>query len=193
MGCLRVWCAYCMLKIWKSNCIKELRYLPEGKTTPTIVICKSFMFITAGINSPFTAWDMFCQSKTQLPNTVSYPSRVQIFVCVSLFNIVCCVSPPVPHCSVSSAPQPLVSGDTWERKQEKARWESPDETGWWSTQREEVNLLRCLLLDRSSSGRLQRPSSLNVRFHLYKYYNENSSSVNLHPQSKWDRLGAEER
>lgn len=103
MGCLRIWCAYCMLKIWKSKCMKYLRYLP------TIVVCRSIIFVTAGINSPFTVCGMFCWSKTKLPNSVSFSCWAQVFVCVppSLFKVFCSLSPPVPHCSVSSPPLPL--------------------------------------------------------------------------------------
>lgn len=186
-------------QIWKSKCIKELRYLPEGKTTPTIVICRSFMFTTAGINLPFTARDMFSVKVKHNYSTLYLLSAEHHYLCspLRLPNVFfCSLSPPVPYCLVSSAPLALVSWDTWGRKQEKARQELPDETGWWSSQREEVKLLRCLLLEGSTSERLQRPSSLNVRFHPYEHYNGNSSSVNLHnplqPQPKWDRIRAEE-
>lgn len=116
MGCLRIWCAYCMLKIWKSKCMKYLRYLP------TIVVCRSIIFVTAGINSPFTVCGMFCWSKTKLPNSVSSSCWAQVFVCVppSLFKVFCSLSPPVPHCSVSSPPLPLSLETHGGKKQEKA-------------------------------------------------------------------------
>lgn len=185
-------------QIWKSKCIKELRYLLEGKTTPTTVICRSFMFITAGINSSFTARDML---SVKVKHNYLTP-----YLLSAEHNYLSMFLPPYSQCvllplSSSSSLLSLISSSApcllrhIEGKQEKARREFPNETGWWSSQREEVKLLRCLLLEGSTSERLQRPSSLNVRFHLYKHYNENSSSVNLHtalqPQPKWDKIRAE--
>lgn len=193
MGCLRIWCAYCMLKISKSKCIKELRYLPEGKNHTSSQLCLILLVLIHLLQH------VLCSVKVKhnYPTLYLLPAEHNyLSVPPSVFNVFCFLSPPVRNWRSLITSSALVSGDTQGRKREKARWDSPDETGWWSSQREEVNLLRGLLLEGSTSERLQRPSSLNFRFHLYKYYDGNSSSANLHallhPQLKWDRIRAEE-
>lgn len=115
MGCFRIWCTYQIVcsQSSKSKCRKWLKYLPEGKLAPATGICRSFMFIVAGISSPFRACDRFSVMLKHIYPTAYISSfcRAELFLSLLLslpllFNMFC-------SCSVSLAPLPLVSRDTW--------------------------------------------------------------------------------
>lgn len=131
------------------------------------------MFITAGMNSPFTACVTFCQSKTQLPNTVSSSCRAQ-FVCAppSLFVLLPLSSSSSLLSLISSSAPPL-----WRHRGEKASESKMGESRWDRMVQQPEGGRKAAEISPSwrkyprETG-LQRPSSFNVRFHLYKYYNK---------------------
>lgn len=152
------------------------------------------MFIIAGINSPFGARDRFSVMVNHIYSTAYRLSAEQNYFCLLLalspsFHMFCSLSLPAPHCSVSSAPLPLISWDTWSSNQGRgvSRWEGTVRPPQWGREAAEMSPWMKYLREITKAFKLECQVST-----VYKKKIAPLLTCLFHPESKWNRIRTKE-
>lgn len=132
------------MQSWKSKYIKWQIF--TWRQTHTSYLNLQVVYVYC-INSHFRACDRYSvMVKHIYPTAYLYSAEQNYFwlhCCISLllYNIFYSLPPPALHCSVSSAPLPLVSRDTWGRKQGRdvSRWGGMVRQPKWGSEAAEVS------------------------------------------------------